>query len=34
MLDYPGECDLSAYVNFMSLASAAKKIEGSKIKKI
>lgn len=28
-LDFPGECDLSAYVNFMSLATAAKKVPGS-----
>lgn len=34
MLDLPGECDLSAYVNFMSLASAAQKVPGSKIIKL
>ena len=31
LLDYPGECDLSAYVNFMSLASVAKKVDGSNV---
>lgn len=31
MLEYPGECDLSAYVNFMSLSAVAQKIPDSKI---
>lgn len=30
MLDYPGECDLSAYVNFLNLSASAEKVEGSK----